>query len=355
MYLDDPKLWQASRHPGRIIKEYYRTHWYNGSIQAGSFKKLICIYLPYNYNDDEAYDLMVLLPGMDMPYSCYLSRAHRYSRELYSVQFQYVLDNLIDNKTIKPMVIVTLPYYGLTIEGHPVMELDGNQLINELRFDLLPYMKLNYSVAADNRRRCGIFGFSYTSSMIMKYIMPHCIDLFSWYGACSVFHSDLTNASEFLNDKLPYFPVDRLDVFCGDQDNAHDQTLEMFHTFCDRVIGIEEKSALMVFENTGHDARTYDTAIVNCLLKFFQTVKIKYGDKEYDVVKDKDEPVFGEWIPVTERLPENNDRFIIASGTAIDTAWYRVKDNEWYSESYDDLPVEYWMPFPKLPGAVEKG
>jgi len=302
VYLDDAKLWKASKHKGVIIKEYYHTHWYNGSKQGGSFKKNICVYLPYNYSEDKKYDLMVLLPGMDMPYSCYLSRAHRYSKELYSVQFQNVLDNLIDNGTIKPVVLVTLPYYGSTTEGNPVMELDGNQLIHELREDLLPYMRKKYSIAK-GRKHTGIFGFSYTSTMILKYIMPSCIDLFSWFCACSVFHSDLKQAAKDLNSKLEEYPVDWLYVFCGDDDNAHDQTIEMFHTFCDRVDGIEEKSALVVFKDTGHSARTYDTAIVNCLMKFFKEEKtVKEEPVKEDPVKEELKEILP--CPFAEEKPE---------------------------------------------------
>ena len=137
--LDNPDLWKASKNPGSVIKIQYHTHWYSGDSST-AFKKPICIYIPYSYDPIQNYDVMVLLPGMDMPYSCYLSRAHRYSRELYSVQFQNVIDNFIAAGVMKPCIIVTLPYYGATVEGHPVMELDGNQLIHELRHDLLPYI-----------------------------------------------------------------------------------------------------------------------------------------------------------------------------------------------------------------------
>lgn len=275
--LDNADLWKPSKHPGDVIKLQYHTHWYSGNSPT-AFKKPICIYLPYGYDPLQDYNVVVLLPGMDMPYSCYLSRAHRYSAELYSVQFKNVLDNMIDIGRMQPSIVVTLPYYGSTTEGHPVMELDGNQLTHELRYDLLPYIINNYRTYAKGsdeysisqaRDHFGIFGFSYTSTMILKYIMPECLDLFSWFGASSIFHSPLSDAIKVVNEDQEKYPIHYLYVGCGDRDDAREQTIEMYRTFCGRVHGLADKSDFVILPNTGHDARTYDTAIVNCLCNFF--------------------------------------------------------------------------------------
>ena len=55
------------------------------------------------------------------------------------------------------------------------------------------------------------------------------------------------------------------------------------------------------------------------------------------------------WIPVTERLPDNFERVLIASGINVDTGWYRARDNEWISEGYIGLVVTHWMPLPEPP------
>ena len=279
--MDNPDLWKPSKYQGEIVKIQYHTHWYSGN-SATPFKKPICIYVPYGYDPLQDYDVMVLLPGMDMPYSCYLSRAQRYSQKLYSVYFKNVLDNLIASKQIKPLILVTLPYYGATIEGHPVMELDGNQLIHELRYDLLPYMIQNYSTyakgtdslsIANARDHFGIFGFSYTSIMIPKYIMPNCLDLFSWFGASSVFWSDLNKAIPEINELQKKYPINYFYIGSGDSDNAYQQTHDVYNLLVSSIVGLNSKSRYIVLPNTGHDARTYDTAIVNCLLRFFSETK----------------------------------------------------------------------------------
>lgn len=56
-----------------------------------------------------------------------------------------------------------------------------------------------------------------------------------------------------------------------------------------------------------------------------------------------------EWIPVSERLPENhNQEVLISLEWGIDIG--RYDDGEWHSEwinHYDDENVLAWMPLPK--------
>lgn len=264
--LDDPALWKPSPTPGKVTKLEYHTHWYSG-MTATPFKKPICVYTPYGYDPENGkYDLLVLLPGMDMPASCYLSRAHRYSRELYSVQFQNVIDTLIDTGAVKPMVIVTMPYYGATVEGHPNMELDQKQVAFELAFDLLPFMEKNYSLA-EGREHRGLFGFSYTASMMVKHLMAECITAFGWYGLSSIFSYNFSDGLTELKEFQKYHPLHYVYVGCGDKDDAHSQTLDAYGKLSPVLTC---SSCCVVLPDTGHDARTYDTAITNCLLRFFK-------------------------------------------------------------------------------------
>lgn len=276
--IDDPDMWKPAKSQGKVEKFLYHTHWYSGD-NAHAFKKEMCVYLPPKYDSKNKYDVMILLPGMDMPVSCYLRRAHRYSSTLYSVQFANLLDNAIGKKDIHEAILVTFPYYGATTEGHPEMSLDGNQIVHELRNDVLPYIIKHYSTYAERpdeksiseaRDHFGVFGFSYTSTMILKYIMPKCIDLFAYFGASSIFWSDLKASAKEVSSKLDEYPVKFLYVGCGDKDNAHKQTKDMYKEWMSLVPILEPVSTIVVLPNTGHDARTYDTAIYNCLIQFFK-------------------------------------------------------------------------------------
>ena len=64
----------------------------------------------------------------------------------------------------------------------------------------------------------------------------------------------------------------------------------------------------------------------------------------------------GRWIPVAERLPEEdqvvlcvrrNGNYWVASWTYIDWMWY--DENEWHKEA----EVTHWMPLPEPPKEAE--
>ena len=58
----------------------------------------------------------------------------------------------------------------------------------------------------------------------------------------------------------------------------------------------------------------------------------------------------GEWIPVSERLPENNDDVLVYDYSDIFVAWYSGINGNWCSADnrFDEYtPILAWMPLPE--------
>lgn len=279
--IKDPDMWKECEHAGRVVDERYPTHWYAGETPHDHVKYMT-VYLPYGYNPKEQYDVLILIPGMDMTENCYLNKAHAYGHDqLGHVFLRNLIDNAIDQGLMKPMIIANINYFGATIPGGPNLEQDCNHVSKELRNDIIPYLVRTFSTYAtgttekelqEAREHFGIFGFSYSSTMVVKRLMADLLDIASWYGAQSVFFTDETYAIKNLNAKQDEFPLSFFYCGCGDRDDAHDQTVDMYNIITDGCKWMKrgENTDLVVLPDTGHSEKTYDTAIYNCCVRFFK-------------------------------------------------------------------------------------
>ena len=82
--------------------------------------------------------------------------------------------------------------------------------------------------------------------------------------------------------------------------------------------------------------------------------------KAADAIEDLDNKLnlyrqgkISRWIPVTERLPEQDGTFITAySKGGVSQNWYMVFHHgggKWYQNSEDTGEVTHWMPLPEPP------
>lgn len=274
--IDDATLWEECIEQGSVEQFYYESTVYSGN-KGAPFKKTMTVYLPYNYDEDTQYNVLIMIPGMDMSDSCFFLRRHEYDHTLYSVSFKNVVDNLIYRKEISPLIAVTVNYFGCTEPGKPVYSLDANQVVRELRNDILPYIVNHYSTFAESamesdisaaREHFGVFGHSYGATMTIKSLISQNLDLLYWFGASSVFNTDISDTINQINSR-------KYDLFCycgaGESDEARPQTIGIYDQLtsgCPSLID-GTNAYYVTIPGAGHSEKTYDTALYNCLRLFF--------------------------------------------------------------------------------------
>ena len=93
-------------------------------------------------------------------------------------------------------------------------------------------------------------------------------------------------------------------------------------------------------------------AVMECFKKWrpYMATRLCEFEKELTAIPSVENK--GEWIPVSERLPENNKNVLATDGLDVFIAWYNPnpKKEKWYSfdELFDEqYPILAWQPLPE--------
>lgn len=110
--------------------------------------KRMRVYLPYGYDEKEKYNVLVMVHGGGGNDGDWMDNI--IDTELgTSVCMRNVYDNMIQQRLMKPMIIVT-PCTDAYVYGAGYVDTGPEQLAPELREDILPYIAEHYSTYAED-------------------------------------------------------------------------------------------------------------------------------------------------------------------------------------------------------------
>lgn len=179
---------ETSTQPGRVVRIDYETNTYDEANR--SMGKYAYVYLPYGYDeeDDETqYNIFYVMHGWTGDAEMYLGGENG-DRPL-----KRILDHLIENGDMEPMIVVTPTYYQDNQEKGPsVAEEDSVLTANfyhELMNDLMPAVESTYHTYAQSVDEAGlqaardhrIFGGFSMGSVTTWYTFLHALDYFKFY------------------------------------------------------------------------------------------------------------------------------------------------------------------------------
>jgi len=170
---------------GKIETITYDTETYDEGNSV-KMKKQANVYLPAGYDESKQYNVLYLMHGGGENMNTWLVE-NDYTGN------KKMLDNLIANGEIEPLIVVTPTFYRP--DGVPNHDDLTTQFKYELRKDLIPYVESNYStyaggnVSDDNliktRMHRAFAGLSMGSMTTYRSALYANYDVFAWFGPFS--------------------------------------------------------------------------------------------------------------------------------------------------------------------------
>ena len=178
---------------GTVEKITYFAKDYIGDGEGS--EKSAFVYLPAGYDPEGQYNVIYLMHGTG-------GDETMWGLNLEESELKSILDNLIGNGDIDPVIVVTPDNRAL---GWKYNEKEAfYNFGNELRNDLIPCIEENYATYAEfsadgydlsaTREHRAMAGFSMGGMQTINVGIGECLDLFAWFGAFSAAESP-NNAS----------------------------------------------------------------------------------------------------------------------------------------------------------------
>lgn len=262
-------------HAGSVIlHEYSVTAYANHGF--GEYKKCFNLYVPYDYDENVPYNVLVLVHGGGGNENSWLTDVYDYG----SIQMQgrVIFDNMFEKGICNPCLIVCpvteTPYtQGLTA--------GINQLRDELREYILPWVAENYSTYARDgsldslraaRDHFALGGLSNGALFVYEGGMRYNFDLFGSYAAFSGNGEPWVTVGIIQSGEYAELPINCLFTGAGSMgDSQQNYTQVGYDYFIENEPRLTDgKNAFHVDVNGEHEWKVWFTDIFNALPLLFK-------------------------------------------------------------------------------------
>ena len=227
---------------GTIEKFVYQAHDYFND--SALYEKTAFVYLPYGYDENQTYDLLILCHGIG-------GSEYEWGMTNEDSKVKRIMDNLIQNGEIRPFIVVTPNGRAGKTEDHSSFY----SFDQELRNDLLPALAAKYAVDITDRNRCAMAGLSMGGMQTINLGIGKCLDLFSAFGAFSA--CPTTNPASITAATLtahPDLPVRVFYSICGTGDSiAYASATAAVDKLETMTKQLNEKNFIRQYVTGGHD------------------------------------------------------------------------------------------------------
>ncbi len=291
------ELFKPCAHKGTVEKVEYTTMAFFDEEEGKNpdgVKKTLYVYLPYNYDPEGKYDVLVLLHGIACTEKYWLVDKQEYKpMGTDEVRTADLLDNLIDRGYCRPLIVVSPTFY----EDSGKMEeywrrTDQPCFQQEVREDVLPLIAEKYATWAESgeledisaqRQHFGIAGLSMGSIYIYTGFLGDCLDLFGWFGCFSGSDGNMSELARQLNSAPDAdYPIYYFYNSIGRYDDYYDLHLGQYRSLLERAKGLTEgeNAAFTVIADVGHKYAAWSPGLYNFLQIAFSPAEIGAAPQE---------------------------------------------------------------------------
>ena len=279
----DPALFEEAEEQGTvsivdyITRDYYCDEYYD-------IRKQMAVYLPYGYNEERQYDVLVLLHCGWADYRFWLVNERDYCTpegETKPVYVKNMLDNMIQQGYCRPLIVLAPCCY--LYDNTP--NANGNlfeyeQMKREVGEDLLRFAAENYATWAESgsrealteaREHVGFFGASFGAYMNYISIIGPNFDLaanFAFTGGGAVERGYLLNT--WTEKGTRNFPLNCLYIAEGEYDDRAVPEASFYTLLQSGEPFSESNLHYTMVAGSGHVDHTYLVALFNTLQLFFR-------------------------------------------------------------------------------------
>ena len=293
---------------GQIIAETYKSYDYT-SDNREEIIKTAYVYLPHNYDDSMQYDILYLMHGWTMTAGDFFNDSNIIN----------VLDNLIANGNIKPLIVVCATFDSENKSQSFSRSVDELSVFhNDFRNNLVPYIENKYSTyagknvteenlrASREHRAFGGFSLGAVTTWYqfiynldyVKYFLPMSGDC--WIIATYGGRDYPVETTQYLEKVISDGNYNETDFYIyqgiGTNDPIWDQTNNQIQEMMKSNTFTPKNLHYAIIQDGGHDLTVCEMYIYHGLQKFFAASsllqKVTETTKISDVINN---PLFGNY------------------------------------------------------------
>ncbi len=282
----DPALFEPAWEQGRVELVQYQS---KDRVSGGDdpvFKDL-AVYLPYGYNEQEQYNVLILLHCAWADHRFWLVQDRDYATAdgSIAVSVPNMLDRMIEEGWCEPLIVVSPCIYLYdhqpSVAGN---DYDYLQFSREFGLDLLPFLAENYSTHASDgsrealsaaREHFGLLGASFGAYAEYISVIGRNFDLAAWYTFCGGGAIDpgwLTDC--WAENGTRDLPLRLLYISEGEYDDRYAPESSYYNLlyFGENVGGpfSTENVRYTLIRGWGHEDHSYLVGLFNTLQLFFR-------------------------------------------------------------------------------------